>query len=67
MSPSSLTLTALPSPQDRVEGASRDLLKSETELRSAEDVSSVRGTGEWTLGGRWMGSQRAWAFSQGHR
>ena len=32
--------------QDRVEAASRELLKSDSELRAAEDVSAVRATGE---------------------
>lgn len=38
--------------QDRVESATRDLLKSEGELRAAEDVTSVRGTGEAGEGAR---------------
>ena len=32
--------------QDRVEAASKELLKSDSELRAAEDVSALRGTGE---------------------
>ena len=34
--------------QDRFESASKELVKFETELRAAEDVSSVRGTGRST-------------------
>ena len=32
--------------QERVDGASRELMKAEAELRAAEDVASVRAAGK---------------------
>lgn len=36
----------------RVDAASRELARAESELRSAEDVAALRATGRWWGGGK---------------